>query len=562
LVIFYFKNAILEGPAFLLSFLTIIVVFNDSSRGVGRMIPDIIHEIYEDTITYKAKAAWQREVDPTQRTNHLGYLFFAVDKESFAKGTSLRTYYTLDQKMSAAIERLDQANYEAPFITFNSFSIRKKERKYLRWLNAVSIEIDNPEAELSDIFYFCQIFDISYPSLILKSPKGFHLHWLIEREKATIVKLKDYDRVSQALKKAFSWIKADAIGPERYWRMPTAYNIKYQIDDRYTLAELAEWANGILEVTNNISLVKEIEGGIVGTTAPKLVLSGVMENPAIQRLLRGVPYGLDIRNRTAFTLALLLFRAQNMDPEDVYTYLSDEWNPKNEVPIKENELRKTVRSACSGKYKTAKTQHINEILEVIGSDLRFQYQIHKVYIGKTTYTKRVDLIDQILTHVKDQGGKLQISQRSLALSLGAAFKSVQNALVEIKEKELAIIETSEGRGGGTVISLPTEADSSEDIVNNTCSQEGNIVPLPSEDPIKHTRNAVAAYGYSGATLVDILKFTQRDRNMVLGALQTLVDEGELVEITELEMISEEEIELIQRYRIRYRRISRNDAGSG
>lgn len=508
------------------------------------MLAEVISTIYEDTITLRPKAQWQRETDPSALTKRLGYIFFAPDKQSFDKGVALRTYFTLDQKVTAALKQLDAERYEAPFITMNSFAIRKKEKRYLRWINAISIEIDNEEATLADVIHLCQMFDLSYPNLVIKSPNGIHVHWLIERERSNPQMLKNYEVISSALKKVFGWIGADAVGPERYWRMPTSYNVIYQLDDRYTAQELKVWAMETLGIEEQLQPIHHKRSERI-----QLVKSGVMENPAIQRLLQGVPYGYDVRNRTAFTLALLLYRTQHMSEHEIYTYLSNEWNCKNEVRIKQNELRKSVKSACSGRYHNASAKHINEILEIIGSDLRFRYKVRSKYDGQKKYVKRSVLVDRILDYVSENGGSICISQRALARTLNAAFKSVQNAILEIKEGNLAEVCSKVGRNGGTVINLisrnePNEIDREEDeslntegiaTISNTQdsnqhteqAEKTNIVPMPNANPVELVRNTVAAFSARRATIEEICNASRLDYHVFFQILMRLIGDKEI-----------------------------------
>lgn len=483
------------------------------------MLSPVIHDLYENTITERAKASWQRESNSREKS--LGYIFFAKDKNSFEQGVALRTYYTLDRKMATVMKRMEVDKFEAPFITFNSFGVRKKCKNVLRWINAISIEIDNEEATLADIMHLCQIHDLPYPSLVIKSPKGIHCHWLIERERVFFnqsKKLEEYDLISSALKKVFKWIGADAVGAERYWRMPTSYNVLYQNDDRFIFSDLKNWAMECLQVEN-----KHLE--LIGKSnrenlVPGLVFKGIMNHPAIQELLQGVPCGYKIRNYTAFTLALLLYSTQDMSKNEVYSYLSNVWNPKLKIPMKKSELTRTVASACSGRYKGPKTKWINYILEAKGSERRFKYQIRTEYVSQNKYTKRSVLVQKILEFVRNNDGIVQLSQRSLAKEIGASFKSVQLALEEIKTQNLAEIHTKQnGRAGGTIIRLIDSVDDCFIEENHNEREEDNVfvrelasieecaatlinfegttngslaVPLPSNNPTISIKNTVAA----------------------------------------------------------------------
>jgi hypothetical protein len=76
--------------------------------------------------------------------------------------------------------------------------------------------------------------------------------------------------------------------------------------------------------------------------------------------------------------------------------------------------------------------------------------------------------------------------------LQAVLKSVQNALHEIKDIGCAIIETKDGRAGGTTIRIvPEEEVGSQDKSkievkgnNIDLNERKKIIPLPSIDPIR------------------------------------------------------------------------------
>ncbi|MBG9568424.1 hypothetical protein [Brevibacillus agri] len=485
------------------------------------MLADSIHTIYENTMQIRAKASWDRDKTLSKdQKRDFGYIFFSPDKESFQYGVCLRSYATLDY-YSGKVEFIHRDPLDAPFITFNSFAFfGKKTADTLRFLNAVSIEVDNPEATMADVCHLCDMYDLPYPNLVIKSPNGIHLHWLIKRVRAFRPAMEAYQLISEALKKTFAWILADATGPERYWRMPTNQNTLRFIDEKYTLDELKAWAMECLGQNDMASF----------SASPKVqgrpVVKGILEDAAIKELLNGVPYDHDIRNYACYTLALIMASSTSMSDEEILSYLKETWNPKNERPIAFPELKRTVRSAIrgvrSGRIKGAKEKWINHILKVMGSNKRFRYVKRSKYTGETTYTKRSELMQQIIRHIEAQGGSLFTSQRRLAQELGACFKSVQMTLQQMSEEGIADITTVKGRNGGTEIRL--RADVQEVNYLQEAAAAAEVVPMPSNAPEAEVKHIIAATP-ERVSIGDLQQKSSLEPNVFLHTLMSLLNRG-------------------------------------
>lgn len=453
------------------------------------MLADSIHSIYENTMRLRAKASWDRKKALSKEEKRdYGYIFFSPDKNSFEDAVCMRSYATLDHYFQK-VTYIHRDPLDAPFITFNGFAFfGKRTADTLRFLNAVSIEVDDPDATLADVGHLCEMHDLPHPNLVIKSPNGIQIHWVIKRVRAFRPAMDTFALICEALKKTFKWIKADAAGPARFWRMPTNENTLYFVDEKYTLEELKQWALDCLNVTGmaSFNVSPKVEG--------KPIVKGIMEDAAIKEILNGVPYDHDIRNYACYTLALIMATSTSMSDEEILSYLKETWNPKNEVPIAYPELKRTVRSAIrgvrSGRIKGAKEKWINHILKTMGSNKRFRYVKRSKYSGETTYTKRSELMQQIIRHIESKGGFIFTSQRRLAKELGACFKSVQLTIQQMEEEGIADITTVKGRNGGTEIRL---IESREQMsAYQEAAPAAEVIPMPSCDPETEIMITIAA----------------------------------------------------------------------
>lgn len=506
-----------------MSFLKLSLFYSKSCQfakgnGGDYMLAEIISTIYGEMLTDRPKAPWMRQKDQ-KRDNKLAWIFFAKDKESFHKGVSCRTYATLSQYIRECT--VDPERYIAPFITFNGFASKTggKSIRNLRWLNAVSIELDDPEATAADVIHLCDMFDLPYPTMIIKSPNGLHVHWHIVREPAFRQNIESFQVIGDALKKTFRTLGADATGPERYWRMPMPWNTLYETDELYTLNELVAWARDLLDLPVAVSFRAK-------QTNKRPVVKGILNNPAIQELMNGVPTGL--RNNTCYTLGLILASSSDMSDQEIIEFMVNTWNPRNEKRLGVRELKRAawsaIRDVRSGRRKGASAKWINRLLEQMGSQKRFVYQIRTKYVSRNIYTKRSALIEKILGYVSSQGGSVKITQRGLAEELNECFKSVQLALKQLEEEGSIHTSTKRGPNGGTVITLP----STEKVVEvGLATEEPVIIPMPSEDPVRHVLNLIAA-GTERTTLAHIHSLSGLDHALFMQTIMNLIGQGRVL----------------------------------
>lgn len=241
----------------------------------------------------------------------------------------------------------------AVYFTPNTFySRRKKTKDALRWPNAIYVDIDDPAKTMPDVLDRCWETGLPRPSIISKTPNGLHIYWKIEPARATEKALRLYAALLRSVAAAADGDLA-AAAPERYLRIP--YCLVYFNPAVYTLQDFSTWRDENFEVATSAS----------GETGA-LVTTGILDHPAVRKLLEGVEKGR--RDNTAFTLALA-FKAAGYTPEQALNELTS-GNFRNRPPLPAAQLRANVRSAYKSKYHGLSAEWIREL-----SEMNFRHRV-------------------------------------------------------------------------------------------------------------------------------------------------------------------------------------------
>ncbi len=179
--------------------------------------------------------------------------------------------------------------------------------------------------------------------------------------------------------------------------------------------------------------------------SPGVVVSGqdIMSHPAIQALLDGVEKGR--RNSTCFTLALAMKSASYAQEQALTELLA--WNFRNRPQLPISNIRACVRSAYSGKYRGPSARKIREL-----SGMEFHHRICRRSDGEKKRSEYVPMRatwSRILAWLMDQGGQVvtQQSQAQIAANLGVKYRSLCQALSDLRDANAITIETTrKGRG--------------------------------------------------------------------------------------------------------------------
>lgn len=394
------------------------------------------------------------EKENTGYDSHRGWVFLCNSFQE--KPIAVRTY-----------QSLFSLTKEYTYYTPNTFFQKhKRHAAALRWLNAMVIDLDvkngqNEGLILPDVFERINTAGLPEPTMVIQTPSGgFHIYFYFEAPKRAFPKVvSHYERIQAAISHAIGG-DGQAIGAERWFRLPTEDNIVYQSAHRMAFDELCDWFDMNLETR-----IEEQKNVCYDST-------NLLHTPAIQKLLKGVCEGR--RDNTCYTLALA-YKATGYSQEDTEKQLQ-EWNLKNDPPLTQIEVKRKVKSAYKKDAPPAPSAYWIRML----SDMPFSYKLLEG--AKTrderTYSHRDEWVEDILRFLREQGGKVSGAQRKIAAAITSSsddsvsipystFKKVIEYLVEIG----MIIKKVEGKGRGAITYL-------------TLIDHKKVIPFPEKKRLK------------------------------------------------------------------------------
>lgn len=367
----------------------------------------------------------------------LGWVFLSSDCERTSACRTYRTLYLMQDKHT--------------YYTPNTFyDRRRRTQDSLRWLNAIVIDVDvkngqNQGLTLPDLLDMIQEAGLPSPTFIVRTPSGgFHVYFVLDApRKAYSNNIKTYRKLQLAMARAIQG-DMNAVGPERFFRIPTSDNVIYQSNNRVNFADLIDW--------------HDINFGVAQERKSVRYSQGLLQHAAVQAILRGVEKGY--RDNACYTLALA-FKADGYTADETEGELQ-EWNSNLDCPLSQNTITRKVRSA----YKPgAPAGPSGEWIRHL-SGLKFAYQTWESAKPRkrrkySHYDERASDILYTLAWRKSISG----SQRGLASMWGmslSVFQEVTKILVE--SNRIVISVSGKGRGATTTISI--------------VPRKNNVIPFP------------------------------------------------------------------------------------
>jgi hypothetical protein len=418
--------------------------------------------IFGDQLTDTPKK--QVEKQQTGYNSHLGWVF--VCNKFYEKPKAVRTYHSLYG-----------ASGDYTYFTPNTF-YRNDQRHSgaLRWLNAMIIDIDvkngqNETMFLPDVLDLVNEAGLPVPSMVVSTPSGgFHVYWYYNSPKRAYPKVTElYKHVQVAIAEVLNG-DLQAVGAERWFRMPTDKNTLYQSDNRVSFDELCDWLAIHQEELKEERLNKQ-KAICVGAT-------GLLRHAAIQKLLQGVSKGQ--RDNTCYTLALA-FKASGYGEKETEARLQ-EWNVLNDPVMTQIDVKRKVKSAFKqGSPGGPSAFWIREL-----SGMEFTYQIWEEAKPREerTYSHFDEWKNDVISYLKSEGGQVSAGQRTIAQAIKSSsdeainipystFKKVIEHLVQIG----IITKKVEGKGRAAVTTL-------------TLAKQSKVVLFqPKKDPQRNGLNS-------------------------------------------------------------------------
>ncbi|MED3977296.1 primase C-terminal domain-containing protein [Priestia megaterium] len=400
-------------------------------------------DIYRSQLTDKKKK--QAEKRQTGYSSRLGWVFVSKD---FTKETTkaVRTYGSLFN-----------VSKDYTYFTPNTFYRNDLRRlSTLRWINAMSIDIDAKNAEnegmtLPDVQESITQAGLPMPSLIVQTPSnGFHVHWFLEQPKRSSDKLNaHYSRIQACIAEM---IRGDlhAVGPERLFRLPTDENTVFHSQNRVSFDTLCEWFQ-LVQEQNQVDVHTYKKGFCKG-------YENLLKHPAVLKILEGVNKGQ--RDTACYTLALA-YKAAGYDEKTAEAYLHN-WNQKNTPQMRQIEVKRKVKSAYNGRFHAPSAKKIREL-----SGMLFSYVIWEEAKPREerTYSHIQEWEGDVLTFIRAQGGRVSGSQRDLAEQITSSvnadkkipYATFKKVIARLEEQEILSKKVSgKGRGASTELCIIDE----------------------------------------------------------------------------------------------------------
>lgn len=371
----------------------------------------------------------QIEKQQTGYNSHLGWVF--VCNQFNEKPKAVRTYHSLFGASKAYT-----------YYTPNTF-YRNDQRHAgaLRWLNAMVIDIDvkngkNEGMIFPDVMDLVTAAGLPAPSMVVSTPSGgFHVYWYFNSPKRAFPKVIElYKRVQAAIAEVVSG-DPQAVGAERWFRMPTAENTLYQSNNRVSFDDLCDW------------LAIYQEECLENRKAVCVDATGLLSHPAVQKLLEGVSEGQ--RDNTCYTLALA-FKASGYGEKETEVRLQ-EWNQLNNPAMRQIDVKRKVKSAF--KKDAPEGPSAYWIRKLSGMPFTYQTWEKAKPREERTYSHFDEWEKDVIRYLKSQGGEVSAGQRTIAQAIKSSsdetknipystFKKVIEHLVQIG----MIIKKVEGKG--------------------------------------------------------------------------------------------------------------------
>ncbi|MDQ0862376.1 primase C-terminal domain-containing protein [Bacillus sp. V2I10] len=424
-------------------------------------------EIFGDQLTEAPKR--QSERQQTGYNSHLGWVF--VCNKFNEKPKAIRTFHSLYGAAEAYT-----------YFTPNTF-FRNDQRHAgaLRWLNAMVIDIDvkndqNESMILPDVLNLVSEAGLPVPSMVVSTPSGgFHVYWYYNCPKRAFPKVTElYKHVQAAIAEVMGG-DIQAIGAERWFRMPTAANTLYQSDNRVSFDDLCDWLSIYHEECRE-ELLKDRKSVCIGS-------GGLLGHAAIKKLLEGVSRGQ--RDNTCYTLALA-FKASGYSESETEARLQ-EWNGLNEPAMNQIDVKRKVKSAFKkGSPGGPSSFWIREL-----SGMAFTYQTWEEAKPREerTYSHFNEWENDVINYLISAGGEVCGGQRTIAQAIKSSSDRNKNIPYSTFKK---VIDYLIQRG---IVTKNVEGKGRSAVTTLQLVKQSKVVPFRPKNPSKKN-------GFNSITFID------------------------------------------------------------
>jgi hypothetical protein len=356
----------------------------------------------------------------------------------------------------------------------NKTIVKGHAEENLKQINTFVIDFDRLPGEKLD---YQMILDAALdleliPTLILKTPGGYQAYFVLENawyisSKNNYQSIEVAKRVSENLRRAFAeTLPSVDLGCNHFGiaRIPRTDNIAYFHPEMTSdMQQLIGWSmkyqSSRTYKSSKLTLLKHKE---IRQVDEKWV-DTLLNNPKIV----GTKGKLG-RNNAIYTLSLAYY-ASGIDQDECFDVM-DEFNSNLKLPLKNQDVVRTVKSAYSGRFPGANKEKVLLLLENWGSeslseDQLFTQKFNGWYKHKKDRSERkrshihewkADILEYLESECYRYRPEIELTKSELQAAVQYQDKpipkrSLDKALNELKAEGKIYVEVKAGRGGGLVV---------------------------------------------------------------------------------------------------------------
>lgn len=363
----------------------------------------------------------------------------------------------------------------------------------LQQINTFVVDIDSQQTDVPGIVVAATQYSVGAPTFILKTAKGFQAYFVLDSpafisNNQNFKGLRVAKVIAANIKHSLSrFLPAVDIGCNDFgfFRMPRPDNLVYFDEEAvFSFANLRDWSSVYSEKhkTRGIYVASPAKSDAEVLATDRKWFDQLIHLTNI-RGGRG-SYG---RNTAVFTLALACYSSRKSLQEA--TDLLDEFNSNLHAPISFRELERSINSAYSGKYKGAKLEFIQGLLETydLNRDYKNEMSDPAAFIfqkaGYRVFRKHKkpreqrqfshvkewesDILEYIEKHIAPGKTFLFGSQRELAEKMAVPYSSFKKVIQQSNQ----IVKKTTGRGRQAISYLSTIAIIVRESIRNAIQKK-------------------------------------------------------------------------------------------
>lgn len=403
-----------------------------------------MQHIYETILKTAIKS---HQHDTQQLQKRCGGIFIVTRKEHFngnVRGRIVTNYEQLNGFTNKATHWTPNAYSKYTYTDDAREHIAGFAEQNLLQVNTFVVDIDTKRHSVQDILTTCLDESIGSPSLILDTPSGYQVYFVLSapifmsnKNNGIIKKLVKV--ASENIKKSLRAVDADMFCNDfGFFRMPNENNIVWcQLEQTYTPDEVLSWSYNYSDGQDLYAPVKSHTKGNYRQSDWYQTLISITGAKGSKGA-----YG---RNNLLFTIALTNY-ADGVSLDDAQNTLF-QVNANLELPLKESEVIRTLESAYSGKYRGPKREFVEDLLTL--NNIR----IDKVVFGGWHKHKK-ERAERLRVHfnewdedlytfiTKHENEACELSQNALCGAIGIS----RSSLNELMETSTRLFKRAIGTG--------------------------------------------------------------------------------------------------------------------